>query len=129
MLFLTIGLIVTGHAVLTPMLMVILMISGDFLAMAATTDHVRPSSQPNAWRIGRVTATAVVLGVCNAIFCTAMLLMAVRHFGRTPNRGLRAFAAVTLVFSTQAAFYVVCDRRHLWSSRLDLPRFGGRVVT
>ena len=30
-LFLTIGLIVTGHAILTPMLMVIIMITGDFL--------------------------------------------------------------------------------------------------
>ncbi len=117
MLFLTIGLIFTGHAILTPMLMVILLISGDFLAMSATTDHVRPSSQPNAWHIGRITANAVVLGTCNALFCTGMLALAVLHFGLTVSHGLRTFAAVILVFSTQAAFYVVRDRRHLWSSR------------
>ena len=36
-LLLAIGLVITGHAVLTPMLMVIVMITGDFLAMSLTT--------------------------------------------------------------------------------------------
>jgi len=38
-LLLAVGLIMTGHAVLTPMLMVIVMITGDFLAMSLTTDQ------------------------------------------------------------------------------------------
>jgi H+-transporting ATPase len=117
MVFLTVGLIITGHAILTPMLIVLLLISGDFLAMSATTDHVRPSPAPNAWRIGQVTAAAVGLGLCNAAFCTAVLIVAHFHFGIVDNHGLRTLAALTLVFSTQAAFYVVRERRHLWSSR------------
>jgi H+-transporting ATPase len=117
MLFLTIGLIVTGHAILTPMLMVILLISGDFLAMSATTDNVRLSNRPNAWYIGRITAGAIVLGVCNAAFCTGVLIVAMHGLGLVVNHGLRTLAAITLVFSTQAAFYVVRDRKHLWSSR------------
>ncbi len=117
MLFLTIGLIVTGHAILTPMLMVILLISGDFLAMSATTDNVRLSNRPNAWHIGRITVGAIVLGLCNAAFCTGVLLLAVHSLGLVVNHGLRSLAAITLVFSTQAAFYAVRDRRHLWSSR------------
>jgi H+-transporting ATPase len=55
MLFLIVGLIMTGHAILTPMLMVIVTIAGDFLAMSLTTDNVRPSPMPNAWRIGSLT--------------------------------------------------------------------------
>jgi H+-transporting ATPase len=117
MLFLTVGLMLTGHAILTPMLMVILLISGDFLAMSATTDHVRPSREPNAWRIGRVTVAAVGLGLCNVAFCTAVLFVAVYRLGLVDHHGLRTLAALTLVFSTQAAFYVVRDRQHLWSSR------------
>ena len=116
MLFLTVGLIMTGHAILTPMLMVIVMISGDFLAMSATTDHVRPSAQPNAWRIGRVTAIALVLGLCNLAFCSAVLAIGWFHLG-LENHGLRTLAAVTLVCSSQAGFYVVRERQHLWSSR------------
>ena len=117
MLFLTIGLVLTGHAVMTPMLMVLLLITGDFLAMSAATDNVRASSQPNGWRIGHIMTTAVVLGVSNALFCTGLLALAIRHYGLTVDHGLRTFAAVTLVFSTQAAFYVVRERRSLWSSR------------
>ena len=42
-LFLGVGLIMTGHAILTPMLMIIVMMAGDLLGMSLTTDHVRPS--------------------------------------------------------------------------------------
>lgn len=117
MLFLTAGLLLTGHAILTPMLIVIVMIGGDFLAMSATTDNVRPSSRPNAWRIGRITFAAIVLGLGNVLFCTAVIAAAYFHLGWSAGHGLRTLAAVTVVFSTQAAFYVVRDRRRLWSSR------------
>ena len=117
MLFLTAGLLLTGHAILTPMLIVIVMIGGDFLAMSATTDNVRPSSEPNAWRIGNITIAAIVLGLGNVLFCTAVIAVGDFHLGWSAGHGLRTLAAVTLVFSTQAAFYVVRDRRRLWSSR------------
>ncbi len=119
MLFLTVGLLITGHAILTPMLMVLLMIGGDFLAMSATTDRVRPSPAPNAWRIGRVTLAAAALGVCALAFCVAVLVVGL-HLGLASTRGLRTLAALTLVCSSQATFYVVRDRRHLWSSRPSL---------
>ncbi|HXZ60706.1 MAG TPA: HAD-IC family P-type ATPase [Steroidobacteraceae bacterium] len=116
MLFLTVGLAMTGHAILTPMLMVLLMISGDFLAMSATTDRVSPSPQPNAWHIGRVTAGAAALAVCNVAFCSAVLELGRQRLHLADNHGLRSLAALTLVLSGQALFYVVRDRRHLWSS-------------
>ena len=114
---LTAGLLLTGHAILTPMLMVIVMIGGDFLAMSATTDRVRPSTAPNQWRIGRVMLTASVLGGCNLLFCVAVLAAGQSHLGLTTGHGLRTLAAVALVCSSQASFYVVRERRHLWSSR------------
>ena len=42
-LFLAVGLVMTGHAILTPMLMVLIMVTGDFLGMSLTTDNVSPS--------------------------------------------------------------------------------------
>ena len=50
-LFIAAGLLMTGHAILTPLLMALIMIVGDFLGMALTTDNVRPSEHPNsgAW--------------------------------------------------------------------------------
>ena len=66
-LFLIVGLIMTGQAILTPLLMVILMIAGDFLAMSLTTDHVRPSVKPNAWPIGRLTLAGSPRGNLSAV--------------------------------------------------------------
>jgi hypothetical protein len=72
---LIVGLIVTGGAILTPLLMVILMIAGDFLAMSLTTDNVRPSPRPNAWPVGTLTIAGIILGVCLLTFCSATLLI------------------------------------------------------
>jgi H+-transporting ATPase len=63
----------TGHPILTPMLMVLLMITGDFLAMSATTDYVEPSPLPKAWRIGNLTIAGVVLGLCDLSCCAGVL--------------------------------------------------------
>ena len=72
-LLLAVGLVMTGQAVLTPMLMVIVMITGDFLSMSLTTDRVRPSKMPNSWQIGRITSAGVILGICFLAFSTAIL--------------------------------------------------------
>jgi H+-transporting ATPase len=115
MLFLTVGLVMTGHAILTPVLMVILMTTGDFLSMSSTTDHVRPSAKPNTWRIDHLTIAGTALAVCNLIFCSAVLAIG-RFRLDLATAPLQTLAAVTLVFSGQAVFYVARERGHLWSS-------------
>jgi H+-transporting ATPase len=116
MLLLVTGLAMTGHAILTPRLMAILMITGDFLAMSATTDNVHPSPRPNAWHINNVTLLGVVLALANVAFSTAVAALGYFWLGLARPE-LRTLAAVTLVFVGQATFYVVRDRRRLWSSR------------
>jgi len=118
-LFLAAGLILTGQAILTPMLMVILMITGDFLAMSLTTDNVRPSPAPNAWRIGPLTIAGVVMGVGELIFCIAVL--AVGKFRMALGiEALRTLSLVGLVFGSEATLYAVRERRRLWNSRPSL---------
>ncbi len=115
-LFLVAGLIMTGHAILTPLLMVIVMIAGDFLSMSLTTDNVHPSEHPNAWRIGSLTAAGIILGVCLLAFCTGVL--AIGRFGlHLGTEALRTLAFIVLVFGSQATIYAIRERRHLWSSR------------
>jgi H+-transporting ATPase len=118
-LFLAIGLLMTGHAILTPMLVVISMITGDFLAMSSTTDNVRPSSKPNAWRIGSLTVAGVIIGLFDLLFCVAILALGKYRLGLDLG-ALRTLTMVTLVFSGQAIFYVVRERQRLWSSRPSL---------
>ncbi len=118
-LFLVVGLVMTGHAILTPMLMVILMVTGDFLAMSLTTDNVRPSPMPNAWRIGKLTVAGAVMGGCLLLFCTAVLAAGKFRMGFGID-ALRTLAMVALVFGSEATLYSIRERRRLWSSRPSL---------
>ena len=115
-LVLAVGLLVTGEAILTPLLIVIIMITGDFLGMALTTDNVRPSPLPNVWRIGKLTIAGVFMGIAELIFCSAVL--AVGKFSMDYEIGtLRTLALVVIVFGNQATTYANRERRRLWSSR------------
>ncbi len=115
-LFLVAGLAMTGQAVLAPLLMMIVMITGDVLGMALTTDRVVASGTPNAWRIGRLILAGVVLGACLLAFLSAVL--AVGAFGlRLETGALQSLAFMSLVFGGQAAIYAIRGRRHVWGLR------------
>jgi H+-transporting ATPase len=114
--YLALGLVITDHAILTPMLVVISMITGDFLAMSSTTDNVRPSAKPNTWRIGRLTIAGLLLGLFDLAFCVAVLFVGKDYLGLDLET-LRTLTMVNLVVSGQAIYYVVRERRRIWSSR------------
>jgi len=118
-LFLFAGLIITGHAIITPVLMALMMVTGDFLAMSSSTDHVQPSPSPNVWRVGNLTIASVILGFCDLTFCVGSILVGRSALHLTPN-ALQTLAVITLVFTSQAVFYVARERRRLWSSRPSL---------
>ncbi|MFZ0824769.1 MAG: HAD-IC family P-type ATPase [Terriglobales bacterium] len=115
-LFLAAGLVITGHAILTPMLMVIIMITGDFLGMSLTTDNVRPSPTPNAWRVGNLTIAGVLIGIGELLFCTAVLAIGKFRLGLGIET-LRTLAFVVIVFGNQATMYTNRTRQRLWSTR------------
>ncbi|MGO9005305.1 MAG: HAD-IC family P-type ATPase, partial [Beijerinckiaceae bacterium] len=115
-LFLAVGLIMTGHAILTPLLMVLIMITGDFLGMALTTDNVRPSPTPNAWQIGKLTTAGVSMGIGELAFCTSVFAFGACRMGLDID-ALRTLAFVVVVFGNQATTYTNRERQHLWSSR------------
>jgi len=118
-LLLAIGLVMTGHAVLTPMLMVIVMITGDFLAMSLTTDRVRPSTMPNAWRIGRITIASAILALFFLAFCTTII--AIGQFKlRLSVSEVQTLAVVAIIYGSQAMMYAIRERRHLWGLRPTL---------
>jgi len=114
-LFLGVGLIMTGHAILTPMLMIIVMMAGDLLGMSLTTDNVRPSLPPNSWRIGTLTIAGIFMGVSELVFCGGAL--AFGHFRLGLGIAtLQTLAFFVLVCGNQATMYVVRARGRIWSS-------------
>jgi H+-transporting ATPase len=116
MLLLAIGLLMTGQAVLTPLLMVIVMIAGDFLSMAFATDRVRPSETPNSWSVGRITVAGALFGLGFLSFCTAILAVG-RYRMHLDIDHLRSLCVISVVYGSQAITYTVRDRQHLWGLR------------
>jgi H+-transporting ATPase len=126
-LFLAVGLVMTGHAILTPLLMVIIMLTGDLLGMSLTTDNVRPSPTPNAWRIGKLTVAGVFMGISELVFCTAVLAIAKFRLS-FDIESLRTLAFVVIVFGNQATTYTNRERQRLGSSRPSRWLIGSSVV-
>ena len=126
-LFLAVGLVMTGQAILTPMLMVIIMLTGDLLGMSLTTDNVRPSPAPNAWRIGALTMAGVFIGIAELIFCASVLAIAKFRLG-FGIEALRTVAFLVIVCGNQAITYTNRERRRMWSSGPSVWLVGSSVA-
>ena len=115
-LFLAIGLALTGQAVITPVLMVLLLVTNDFLTMSLTTDRTTAAPAPGAWNLRSVTLAAAVLAACKLGFSVAVLAIGafVLHLRAAE---LQTLAFVTLVLGNQSVLYALRERRHLWASR------------
>ncbi|HQT43759.1 MAG TPA: HAD-IC family P-type ATPase, partial [Halothiobacillus sp.] len=114
-LYLAVGLVITGHAVLTPLLMVLLLIVNDFLTMAITTDRALPSSQPLHWQIGRLIGEGGIYGLATLVYATLMLQIG-RSFWRLPLVQIQTLSFLTLMLAIQANVYVIREERWFWSS-------------
>lgn len=113
--FLGVGLLATGHAIVTPMQMALLLITGDFLTMAIATDRATPSTQPDAWRLSAITSAAGSFALAGLLFLSSIVLAGERLLGLDIGE-LRTLAFLTLVIFNQATVYVLRDRGRLWSS-------------
>jgi H+-transporting ATPase len=110
------GLMITGHAVLTPLLQAISMLTSDFVTMARAADRARPSAYPNAWRVRNLSLAAVPLGLFRLLYLVAVL--AVGWFGLRLNPGeMQTMTFTMLAFAGQGNIYVLREHSHLWSSR------------
>jgi H+-transporting ATPase len=126
-LFLAVGLVMTGHAILTPMLMVIIMLTGDLLGMALTTDNVHPSPTPTAWRVGALTIAGTFMGLAELVYCIAVLATARFGLGFGIDM-LRTVAFVVIVFGNQATTYTNRERQRIGSCRPSRWLVGSSVV-
>jgi H+-transporting ATPase len=115
-LLLAAGLLLTGGAVLTPTLMVLLLVTNDLLTMSLTTDRTSPGARPGRWNMRLITRIALAFGLCKLAFSIATLMLGKLVLGIEAAQ-LQTLAFVAVAFGNQAVLYVVRERRRLWSSR------------
>ncbi|MBS0294055.1 MAG: HAD-IC family P-type ATPase [Proteobacteria bacterium] len=114
-LFIAAGFVMTGQAILSPLLMIVLLVVGDLLSMAITTDRVTPSRLPNVWRIGALTAVGVSLGLAQLLFAIGVLAVGAFWLRLAPG-ALMTLAFLTLVFAGQATIYAIRIRGWPWET-------------
>jgi len=110
------GLIITGHAVLTPLLQALMMLTNDFVTMARAADRARPSPYPNAWRVRNLTLAAIPLGSFRLIYLLALLSVG-WYLLKLPPDQMQTLTYVMLAFAGQGNLYVLRERGRLWHSR------------
>ncbi|MGB7602784.1 MAG: HAD-IC family P-type ATPase, partial [Candidatus Sulfotelmatobacter sp.] len=113
--FLSVGVILTGTFVITPLLVVLLLFTNDFVTMSIATDRVSFSPQPDRWDIRTLMLTAGTLAGLVLILSFAVFF-AGRNILHLPIRQLQTLVFLMLVFTGQGNVYLVRERNRLWHS-------------
>jgi H+-transporting ATPase len=112
--FLTLGLWLTGGFVISSTLIVLLLFTNDFVTMSIATDRVQPAPQPQRWRVRRLMGAALVFAVLSLLFSFSIYGWVRSTRGFTPAQ-LQTVVFLLLVFTNQACIYVLRTDGRLWS--------------
>ena len=114
-LFLSIGVILTRTFIITPLLIVMLLFTNDFVTMSIATDRVSASPTPDRWHIRTLMLAGMSLGSLILLLSFGLFFYG-RDFLGLPLPQLQTLVFVTLVFTGQGMVYLVRERRHFWNS-------------
>jgi H+-transporting ATPase len=113
--FLGFGLMLTGTFVTTPLLMILLLFTNDFVTMMIATDNVKASYKPNRWAVRTLVMAALFTALPILLLSFGVFLYG-RDVLNLPLGELQTLIFTMLVFSGQGTIYLVRERDHFWSS-------------
>jgi H+-transporting ATPase len=114
-IFLSVGVILTGTFVITPLLVVLLLFTNDFVTMSIATDRVSFSPRPDRWDIRTLMFTAGSLAGL-VLMLSFSVFFAGRNILHLPIRQLQTLVFLMLVFTGQGNVYLVRERNRFWHS-------------
>jgi H+-transporting ATPase len=114
--FLSIGVMLTRTFVITPLLIVLLLFTNDFVTMSIATDRVSYSRTPDRWNVRTLMATGAVLAAM-VLLLSFSLFFAGRNLLGLPLPQLQTLVFVMLVATGQGNVYLIRERGHFWHSR------------
>lgn len=114
-IFLSVGVILTRTFVITPLLVVLLLFTNDFVTMSIATDRVSFSTGPDRLDIRTLMLTAGTLASL-VLILSFTVFFAGRDVLHLPLRQLQTLVFLMLVFTGQGNVYLVRERNRLWHS-------------
>ena len=114
--FLSVGVMLTHTFVITPLLIILLLFTNDFVTMSTATDNVSCSRTPDRWNIKRMMLTGGILAAL-VVLLSFMVFFVGRDLLGLPLPQLQTLVFVMLVATGQGNVYLVRERAHFWRSR------------
>ncbi|MDE2465548.1 MAG: plasma-membrane proton-efflux P-type ATPase [Alphaproteobacteria bacterium] len=114
--FLTVGVIITHAFIITPLLIVLLLFTNDFVTMSIATDNVSYSRRPDRWNIRMLMLTGSILAAFVLILSFTVFFVGKDLFGLHLEE-LQTLVFVMLVATGQGNVYLVRERGPFWRSR------------
>ena len=111
--FLTLGLWLTGGFVISATLIVLLLFANDFVTMAIATDRVQPAPRPQRWQVRRLVGAALVFAAISLAFSFSLYWW-IRSAARLDAAQLQTVVFLILVLTNQACIYVLRSDGRLW---------------
>jgi len=114
--FLSLGVMLTGTFVVTPLLIVLLLFTNDFVTMAIAADRADASKRPVRWSVRTLIMTAAPIAAL-VLALSFSVFFAARDALRLPLPQLQTVVFLLLVFSGQGLVYLLRTEGRFWSSR------------
>ena len=114
--FLTVGVMLTRELIVTPLLVVLLLFTNDFVTMSIATDRVPYSTGPDRWNVSRMMLAGGILASLVLVFSFAVLFVA-RDWLALPLGELQTLIFVLLVLTGQGMVYLLRSHGPFWGSR------------
>lgn len=114
--FLTVGVILTDAFVITPLLIVLLLFTNDFVTMSIATDNVAYSQHPDRWNVRTLLLTGGLLAALVLILSFSVFFVGRDVLGLRLEE-LQTLVFVMLVATGQGNIYLIRERGPFWRSR------------
>ncbi len=114
--FLTLGVMLTGAFVITPLLVVLLLFTNDFVTMSIATDRVSFSPRPDRWNVKTLMLVGAMLAALVLLLSFGVFFTG-RNWLGLPLAQLQTLVFVMLVATGQGNVYLIRERGHFWRSR------------
>ena len=116
--YVAVAYLLTGKFVVSAFAMLLMVLLNDSAKISLATDQVRPSRNPETWKIGGFITVSIVLGVAMVLESLALLRYCWSWFGLVTNEGaLHTFSFLIMFYMAVFSIISIRERRRFWATK------------
>ena len=116
--FVAVAYLITGKFVTSAFAMLLMVLLNDSAKISLATDQVRPSQNPETWKIGGFITVSIVIGILMVIESLGLLGLCWSWFGLASNEGvLHTFSFLIMLYMAVFSIISIRERKSFWRSK------------